>query len=294
MLLSVFFNKENYEMLDDFLREKKKYIVPMLFIFSAIYIFLLFSSQSYDVRWSGGKFFKGFLDNPHENGYFLLTLIILSLYYISISEWNFNTILVTIFTLYFVTLSFTTGARTPTAASVVLILLFLLNKIKKKSLLLIASIYLVCISIIVYNYSNISFLERIPFFEKVFTQINNEDFLSGREDIGTDIFEYFSDNMNILQKLVGMGLGVSFKINEMLLGVSIWSHNDLLEILVGFGILGVFIYLISIYRFTQRELIPLFIFIFLACFNGLFSYWSFACYSPLLVLIFKNLKRIKK
>ncbi len=66
------------------------------------------------------------------------------------------------------------------------------------------------------------------------------------------INEIFSQNFFSSEMLVGRGATSSFDFLEHFVGLRVWFHNDWIEILFSFGILGLLIYVFFLYNFVKK------------------------------------------
>lgn len=113
------------------------------------------------------------------------------------------------------------------------------NKGSKKLWFILLSVIAVCIA----GYYIINYIENSEYFSKRLTQTLNGD-SSGRDNIYSQLIDIFI-NSNILTMLFGHGA------DSTIYFISMYAHNDWLEILINQGILGViiyFMYFVSIYK----------------------------------------------
>lgn len=110
------------------------------------------------------------------------------------------------------------------------------------------TVFVVGISIYVFNYINKKtdgfFIERINSIE--------ETGGSGRMDIYSDVIEHFS-NSRPVEKIFGIGYNSVVKKSWAYdNGITVSAHNDFLEIMVDFGIVGLLIYVLFAFRFIKN------------------------------------------
>lgn len=98
------------------------------------------------------------------------------------------------------------------------------------------------------------------------------------------INDILTDGLNVAN-LIGRGPGSTIMLNMSKLGAKIWMHNDFIEIMYTFGVVGLSVYLSSfIIYFKKVRSIYLFLVFFLsAFFNG------FMTYDPLFIIVINTL-----
>ncbi|TDW48588.1 O-antigen ligase-like membrane protein [Flavobacterium sp. 270] len=131
-------------------------------------------------------------------------------------------------------------------------------------------------------------------FEKIDTLISNtfntnkqgqDEYTASRSIIWFNLFEQVKQDGISFQNIIGRGPRSSYEFNNRKIGVAIWMHNDILDILFSLGAFGVFIYVFSFYKYltTYKDLISLFLFLVLVFTNGFFTY------SPLTLIVLHRL-----
>lgn len=106
-------------------------------------------------------------------------------------------------------------------------------------------IILLIISFIIYRiYNSSEYLQR-----RVLATLEGDS--SGRDEIYSNIWYSWLNSKNIINILFGYGFNGSLKLTG-----GMFAHNDWLELLAGFGLLGVFIFItlfIQIYKYSTKE-----------------------------------------
>lgn len=93
------------------------------------------------------------------------------------------------------------------------------------------------------------FVENADFFDRLLHGSDDSDYSSGRLDIYSDTISKYFDS-DILGMLMGHGLGSVAKVSKF--GVT--AHNDFIEALYDFGILGFMSYLLFYVAFIRQTL----------------------------------------
>lgn len=134
-------------------------------------------------------------------------------------------------------------------------------------------------------------LTQNAMIEKTLSAIQSGSISNNRGRFATIVLEEFSEQSKILPKLFGMGMqNVRFILqNHPMVKVAIHAHNEYVNVLVAYGFLGLFIYLLSqvrqtfkLYKMEIAVFVQLFLFV-LAFFNGLAFYTVF---TPSLIIVY--------
>lgn len=261
----------------------KKYKIVIIFevILAETYILYLFiSKKGFISRWDG-TYFAGTYDNPHSFTYSMILLIVVNTYLYNLSRKKHIYILQIVPMVTFLY----TGARTPAICGTLILILinskkiFQLKRLYKKILLVVV----VGLIIIVIK-THVEIFGNIPIIQKFLMTEEGGNILSGRDVFWNGLITYLL-NSSWKKTLLGSGILYSMYINYCNVGNSIWSHNDFIDIIISFGILGLMVYvgcLIKyfyslVYRSKDKAKIflILIIFILLEYFNGTINYNNF-------------------
>ena len=123
---------------------------------------------------------------------------------------------------------------------------------------------------------------------------------SGRIDFWKiDLIAY--SQYGFLEKLVGNGFDRVYQINRDSYGLSIWSHNDVINLLLSVGALGTLVYLLEvrkvliiISRSVEKTLVRWLMFayiVFPLLLNGFFGYQHYV-YSVVILMIVVGVKSL--
>ena len=192
----------------------------------------------------------------------------------------------------FITLSIYTGVRTVTLALILGGLLALLFKRNYRALG-------ICFAWVLF--ALLAFAPVIqPFFEgtlfdsffNLINQVVYSNQPSSRELIWSVWWEQMQD-FNGLDWLLGRTTSASHQANIIALNYDIWFHNDFLQIIYAYGVLGCFTYLffwgVLIKQLTQQldfwGIAGVFGFFFCAFFNGFYTYYPLFTLVPVIALL---------
>lgn len=153
----------------------------------------------------------------------------------------------------------------------------------KRVFILFSSIFLFLLLTISTN-----ILSNIPIVQKTVNAMLSGSITNGRERFNRVLLYYYEYSLNTWQKIFGIGMNNLRHFMKNSIGAPIHAHNDYINALVGYGLLGLVLYLamqIKLYLSISNKfyslLLQLFIFV-LAYFNGLAMYIAF---TPLLIIV---------
>lgn len=239
------------------------------------------------INWDGKAFYSVF-SSAHNNSYFLVLIQFMFMYLMikenKIAKKNFYNFLC----LISIFLNMLTAARTSSLIAVVVYSIFIIKYCKKNKITAIFTLVLaILFSTIIIGYELIDF-SNIPLLQKFLRQERVGNMLSSRDRIWLSQIKYFFGYYNILQMFFGTYFGISVLINSSLMGEAIWAHNDILEILVSVGIIGVALYIYPFICYIRKYKLYLFTLIMLlfSCWNGLMNYVQLSIFMPVILIFY--------
>lgn len=240
-------------------------------------------------KWGEEGYFQGPFDSPHQMGYFLMGIMFI-LTYIYKKKNNKKMFLLLNIDLILVLL---TGVRTVLIGTGIIYGISFIYYIKKSKKNIIISIILISIAIILSS----QFITDIPMISKMkYTgESKYTNLISGRDTIWKNNLNAYNE-FPIIKKIIGCGMGVTFKVNLETIGKKIWAHNDIIQILLAYGILGIILYLIVIFRLFNKYksiIIASFIIIIMIS-NGVMNYNNFVLMLPFILLSSKTVRDFDK
>lgn len=292
--IKVYSSSSNIDRLEKKLINNRRMVIIYIWIAIFIEILLYILGIGIENIWDG-KYFKAFMDIPHNNSYFLLVLQIILMYYIFTDRSIKKQIYFIIPTMFLIIINLTTGARTPTGISLVLLCITMIKFIvmNKRYLHIFIPIFIIIIilGMSINNKYSIIELSQIPFVEKFTSTIEKGNITNSRGDMQDASMTYYKTT-NMKNKILGSGFGFTLKINEYYFNSSIWAHNDFIDILVCGGIIGLFIYMITTISFIvkYKSLLFMIIIFTLAYWNGLYTYYILSSSLPILMLACNRIK----
>jgi len=221
-----------------FVKSKRKLIKCELIIINIILFISFFDMSCYEIRWGEGRYFASYLEGPHPLGFFLILVIAITLLLKIITrdkKINFLLILPSLAIMM-------TGARTVLITMVSLYLIFM--RINVKSVMP----WTVVLSGVIFSFWDR--VIKIPIIYKFIAQKSSGDLSSGRFDFWLKDVESFFE-LNLLEKFIGGGFDYPYLVNYQMRGVYIWAHNDIINLLLSIGIIGLSIYLYFIFKLCK-------------------------------------------
>ena len=225
-----------------------------------------------------GVYFQGFAYSEHSLcSASCLLLVLILLYYRGKRASIMQTLLMIIPSMAILD----SGARTFLVPLIVIWVIYYVDFVKSKVTKMM--LFPVAIGILLVVFANSSMLQKfINTSESVYISDDTMAAMSsGRLDFWKLDIEAYWD-LNFFSKILGKGFDYVYKINMDGYGMRIWAHNDIIDLLLSAGLLGVTIYLVvftslvkNIYRMRhggiKKFLLALFV-ILPMLLNGLFIY----------------------
>lgn len=263
------------------------YIIFILILYSILY------KNGYRKDSSGAFFLYGPFSLPHTLAYIMLVL------YCGISLYDKeNKKMIAIIAKFFAVVCIMLSAvRSATIGLIILMFidLFSMKSKSKKSII----IFIAIIGFI-YVYTQTDMIKNSPLMIKTQYASNvGGSASSGREIYREIALKAYMNDSNVLHRFLGVGIeGVTNYIYEAI-HVRIQAHNDYVNTLVGYGILGLFIFVLlqikvcKNFKSNNNGLI-FFIFIFLLGFyNGFVFYVMLTSSLPVIVVFFEQKEILK-
>lgn len=233
-----------------FFNNKMKSIVYKIFIIEIVFIeivnlYLILSRKGFVFYWDS-IYYGGFQGHPHGAAYNMLSLIII-INAMIIYYKKRQLILLEIIPLLAIALS---GARLIMFISLLLLIGIFNESTKNKLLIKISLVLFIIVGLVLFKES----ISKLPFI----TKSNNYSSLlqsqnNSRGVFWNNAFESIKTG-NIKKQFLGFGTLYSYKINYDYFGVVYWSHNDLIDVLVSYGIVGLILYMISLFKYIKLNL----------------------------------------
>lgn len=232
---------------------------------------------------------------PHVLGYMLICIYCEASIYNQIKQSNINLIVKFICVLACIW----TAARSA-VLGIIIVVFYDYYRIKKinKKMMIFLSVISIFVVILIFNSELIL---NNPLIQKTISAKNSGSISSGREIFISIAKNTFNNLMNFQEKVFGIGLDSVRNIMYSTIGVRIHIHNDYYNMLIGYGISGliIFVALQLRVRFVCRNkaafLFCTILIISLAYFNGFALYSLIVISSPIIFIFFEklSLKQVK-
>ncbi len=283
----------------------KLFIKPTIIISNIILLVAIFSPSSYsnDSGWGEGEsYFIGFAENGHTLASCCCLLLTLVLAHYKGQKINLIECLLLIPAIYGIMFS---GARTFVIPVVVLLIIYVIKKIKNPVHRIVVVILVMSIFVVVLLNSSMmskfEFTLNNQYAADLMDSLTNGRSLFWKYDI--DAFLSYSP----IAKLFGQGFDHVYFVNKANVGLAIWAHNDIINNLLSTGIFGSILYLYVWFSFVYKIILKkenkiefaskvLFvIYIFGPMFiNGLFAYQHYVYSCLILAIILFNKPKQKE
>lgn len=235
---------DNYEVFTNLIKKREKFIVSIIKIWNLIIFISFFFSFSYTYTWGDGYYFKSFADGEHRLA--SSCIFIASLVWCVVQNSNNKKML--IYIILPIVSIYLSGARTYLGVILIFIGVIYYIMCSKK-------IYFF-ITILPIGIALIALIQFTPMADKITTTTQEgyygllASITSGRSIFWVaDINAY--NELPIINKLVGNGYNFVYDVNEIAIGSRIYAHNDIINIMLNYGLIGVIIYLYVFLNFSN-------------------------------------------
>lgn len=245
------------------IRKKKNWIhtVNVCFI-----LLLLLYVYLYGLRAGWGTWvLQGPYNYPHTLSYLLLFMILQELYLFIDCRNKISAVLIVVLAVMLLA----TAVRTAVVALLLVVLFMMSNYLSRKQL---ARFFLISIALILLFFL---FYEQDAFeslVQKTALAVSNGSVSNGRIEIAVSSLGILKGN-GVAGIVIGVGLSKLQEHNLYKMGAAIHAHNDLIDILVSYGIISLLAYLYAFYKFIAGSKFWSGVLLgILLMFNGLFPY----------------------
>lgn len=149
---------------------------------------------------------------------------------------------------------------------------------------------IICVLVYLALFTDI--LSNNPIMQKTNNAISRGTISNGREMFSNYLMNFYVNIFSLFQKLFGISITGIRELMYIRWGTNIHAHNDFINILMGYGIIGFvpFIYgLIRLCRQAPKYIYLLLVLGVLAYYNGLFMYVGFSPCIPILVNFYREI-----
>ena len=277
--------KNNYIELKKYVFNNLSFLNKIVKIWALIVIISIFFKTSYNES----NFFSPFGCGEHR---FASSCLIMSSYIYFLSN-GFSKKYIFIISVPVIGILMS-GART----YLVIYFVFLINFVYKK----ISNRLLFYFMIIPFIFISVLAIMASPVGNKMISTATNGYYgLLATVTSGRSMFWVYDlqgfNSLNFFNKLIGNGFDYVYYINMTKINLKIWAHNDFINVLLNFGIIGLYVYFTVLYdylkilkaRMTKMQYVSfLFIWFFNAFFNMVYTYVIAILALPFISLVFEK------
>lgn len=239
--------KDNYNEFKNIIETRMMFIKKTIVLWNFIVFISLFFNVSYTHTWGSEKFFQSFSNGEHR--FAGACIYIVALVWILAQKRQRKKELC--WAILPVISIYMTGTRTYLGVILIFLLCIYYLLCKKKIWFYISIIPILILLILL--------IQVTPMGEKMSLTFQDGywgfwgTLTSGRSIFWEADLKAFSE-LNILNQLVGNGYNFVYDVNENVVFVRIWAHNDIINILLNYGYIGTILYLYVFLKFSNRIL----------------------------------------
>lgn len=279
------------------LYKERTYVKGIVIIWSILIFVSIFLSSSYYSKW-GGRYFQSFTDSTFRLGSSALFILVL-VYGMMVMEKNKNFFLFSFLPMFCFLAG---GSRTYFVLGAALFLIIWARFVDSTKDFIISIIPVALIGgVFVLNSSIMEkFLSTMYTSESYFDKIGT--ITNSRTVFWLKDLEAFL-NSGFVEKLLGNGFNFIYEVNNEAVGTYIWAHNDFIQLLITYGVAGLFLYVyLMTLLFRRYRLVPkfswsiaiaVFLWLFNATFNMYYTYFCSLLSLPILLAFYFGFKKRK-
>lgn len=303
LLFNLFSDFKIIDRFRTFFNKHKKTLVVEVLIIWLVEALLIVLHKGFLYRYSwGGSFFLGTSQMPHTMAYLMMMTIIIYMCLLISAGRKFPYYF--LFAVPFLAI-YLSGARVVLAATLGLSLVIVdyIFTSNHKSIMFKITVYslFVLLFILIFHKE----IVNSNLWQKIILRQNSGNNSAGRSYMIQYMLPNFISDTNPLHILLGQGDDRTYLYNlqNIYVNSSVWAHDDILQILIGKGILGLVIYILSFFHYIRFmfmnknmyvEFILLAIILGLMFINGFYTYRDTSLgipYISLLLVLYGDMKK---
>lgn len=268
----------------------RKWIKVTVIICNLLLTVGLFDSKCYGSESWGSKYFLGYTNAAHTLCAGVCLLMALVLYMLRFESRN---IFKFVYLLPGIIAILQSGSRVFILSAIVIIVIYYMRYVGSKSIKVI--LFPIAIVMVVYLFLNSNMMTKFNFVigNQYISSNPLAQITSGRTEFWKIDIEAFRDSA-FFSFLFGHGFDYVYRINDMAYGLYIWSHNDLIDLLLSVGLTGTIVYmgvLFKQFKYNKQHIASKYVRILLIGYvilpillNGFFGYQHYV-YSYVFMLL---------
>ena len=290
VIYAMFFTEEKKYLINYF-RKDKRYIITIIQVWTVIVAISAFLPSSYKHDWGGALYFCSFAGSVFRLAPSALMILVLIVAYFAVYKER----IIILYTFVPMFCMYMGGSRTYLGIGLLTFIIIWYMYCSKPKYFYISIVPILIFAILMIFHTAAA--DKIA--ATTYTSNSYLDYWATITN-GRSIFWNFDlnsfKNENIVNKLLGCGFNYVYEINLKYFNKAIWAHNDFINILLNYGVVGIVLYSYSIYCFFKimlknRSNVPvilkiLFFFIWFinAMFNMFYTYFCSMISFPILIL----------
>ena len=238
MMLTIMTQKNSCEKLSSELENCKKFILLAVIICSILVLIGLFDERCYSSKWEG-QYYNGYTVSQHALASGCCLLITFILFYLKDKQ---HSVFDFIFFIPGAIGILASGARTFMVSLVLIFAVYYIYYIKSFSWKLLLFPFVFFIGVFVFFRSDM-YIKFIYVINNTYTSNTLIGrFTSGRTDLWIIDLKAYAE-LPFINKLIGAGFDYVYTVNQTSIGKNYWAHNDIIDLLLSAGLLGLYLYI---------------------------------------------------
>ena len=278
LTIQFFAGEKNRAELKESVRKELNLIKRVINFAVILTVLSLFVSANYAISWSE-RYYVGFTRDPHAVASSLCLLMALTLVVFKPEKFTISRMMILVFLMAVI---FMSGARTFMVPAIVICYVYIKDNLNNQKIKIV--VYIKATLLIAYIFINSNMMQKFIWSSNAANQYATNNLASmsgGRSEFWViDLREFLKQN--IFVKFFGRGFDFPYITNKKYYNMHIWSHNDIIDLLLSVGIVGVAIYgkvwkdfLMKSRRHIKSKMVYgllLIYILFPLIFNGMFTY----------------------
>lgn len=272
LVLFVLYLANNLSSVFAALRRRMKFLQVALGIWTLVTLASFFMPMCYKVGWGGARYFTSFTTDSFEIAPVAMFMLAVD---IMLYRLNGDRVRALMYSLVPLACVFAAGTRTYLVVVLLEFMLLLRMMVKRKGTYIFCIVAVLVVSAALVSVTNIGAKFDSAIFNTSDLSVFLEVFTNGRSEFWiVDLNAFLAGTP--FEVLFGHGFSYVYEINQAVVGARLYAHNDFLNVLLNFGIIGMTIYLVALVglvRAIEVELngFSLLLFLFMWLFNAFFN-----------------------
>jgi|GEM_PF-1769512 len=248
LLIATISNNQNLQLFRFCLLKYHRLIAVLIHVECITLLYLLIRKIGYITKWGEGTYFMGFCNTQHTMASLCCLILAMILFYCkNHGKYYLRYGILGLIPLYAL---FQSGARVFLIPAAVLLYMFAQYGVKKKSYRIM--IYIVGMLALLYAFLNSNMFQKFEFaITNPYSTNQLSGFTSGRSSFWQVDMEYYLSG-NFIEILFGRCFANIYAINLQKVNMEIWSHNDIIHLLNGTGLVGAYTYLTVMFTALKK------------------------------------------